>query len=115
MLLTNQGDARRVMYTCIDIAKDILTKNNLASFAFVGAPTKKEKKANKLDATKRYRIYKKLAVTFFAPVKYSHAFIEQKSACILLNKQYSEGKPGLYDQIISMFDSLYNLEDLYRD
>jgi len=114
-LLTNQGDARRIIFTCINIARVILDENPLASFAFVGAPTRPELKQKRISNTKRYRVYLKFALTFFAPINYSHALIEEKSACLLLNKKKLEKNQLLLVNVIDMFERVYNFDELYRD
>lgn len=78
LIKTNQFDARRIIKTCVDIGKHVLDGNPLASFVFIGSPTIEEasREQNKLDNTKRYRVYKNYASFYFSSESFIHCKIQ---------------------------------------
>lgn len=112
-LLTEEYDARRIIYTCVEIAKKIQENNPFASFGFVGSPTKKELKTTKLKCTKRFRVYNYFATFFFNPENFDHSYDENKSVYIILNKEAVKKDSKILDKIVDMFQAHYDIEGLH--
>ncbi len=77
----NDGDAFRILSTCIDMARIILSEDELASFGFIGQNSIGEK----LFKTQRYRVYSNLAKRYFNPKNFSHNKDENNSIYFLGN------------------------------
>ena len=112
-LLTNQKDARRIIYTCIEIGLQIYVTNPNASFGFVGSPIPKElKRESQLKNTKRFRVYSKFAKFFFSPDNFLHTNNPDFSLYLLLNKKHLESNNTLHEKIMEMFEQHFDLSDL---
>ena len=111
--LTKQGDARRIIFTCVEIGLEIYSKFPNASFGFIGNPTKKEIKIRKFDNTKRYKAYQNFAKFFFDPNVFEHIYNNEKSTYILLNRKKKEDTKDLLKSIIKMFETHYDIENIY--
>jgi|SRR6185437_12438462 len=114
-LMTNQQDARRIIYTCVDIGKELHAEFPYASFGFIGNPTKPEIKKKKFFETKRYRVYQNFAKFFFDPELFEHAYNTEKSTYILLNKKNKERHPNLLKSIVKMFQDHYDIDNIYSN
>lgn len=101
---TNTNDASRKMMTCINIMKLFYNKNHFASFGFIGANMIGEP----LNDTKRFKFYKKIMSTFFAPIDFQHLQRVDKSAYPLLNRHNTTEK--IKDKIAEMFQNHYSIE-----
>lgn len=114
-LLTHEKDARRVIYSCIQIGREILSINTLASFGFIGAPIpiECERGKNKYHRTKRFKVYQKFATFFFSPDNFEHRPNEQFSSYLLLNRKKLESHLNYDAQIIQMFADYYELQELF--
>lgn len=112
--LTNERDARKIIYTCVEIGKSIYESNNTASFGFVGFPIPEEKLRlnNKLFNTKRFRVYTKYAYFFFSPDSFEHSTNSDYSSHLLVNKNNLLLKPNLKNEIISMFENNYDMDSI---
>lgn len=86
-VLIGDNDSFRIFNTCIAIASEILKKDPLASFGFIGVDSDDEKS---IANTKRYRIYKKLAVTYFSTENFDHQKDDSNSMYLLLNRGNQE-------------------------
>ncbi len=111
--LTNQRDARRIIYTCVDIGEEIHSQYPNASFGFIGNPTKKEIKTKAFRNTKRYRVYQNFAKFFFDPSLFEHIYNIEKSTYILLNKKKIAQNKNLLDCVITMFETHYDIDNIY--
>jgi len=112
-LLTNERDARKIIYTCVEIGNSIYSNNNIASFGFVGSPISEEKRReNKLFNTKRFRVYKYFALFFFSPDNFEHTTNMNYSSYLLVNKKNIASNPSLKKDIISMFEDNYDMDSL---
>lgn len=99
-LLTNLGEARSVLYTCITILiEEFHKKDNTASFGFVASNLKEEGYAN----TKRLRFYEKFITTFIGLSEFEHYKYIEQSAYLLVSKKSIEGIHNLITKIEKMF------------
>jgi len=111
--LTNEKDARKIIYTCIDIGLDVYKKYPLASFGFIGSPLPKEmERDNELDNTKRFKVYRKFAAFFFSPDNFDHSTNSGFSSYLLYNKKHLDQRPTLREDVMSMFDNHFDMDEL---
>ena len=115
--LVNVGGAtaRKIIYTCVDIGYHIHSKNELASFGFLGNPTKQEVHEKHFSKTKRFRVYDKYARFFFSPENYDHVLDEEKSIYLLLNKKALAQEPKLLKEITTLFQKSFDLDELFSN
>ena len=102
-VLTNDGDAFRILTTCFQIFLDIYRRDPLASAGFIGEALVGEDEAN----TKRFRVYMQSVLTFADPAHFAHHPAPEASAYFLENKANPE--PNLKQQVERMFQELYIL------
>lgn len=116
---TNLDEARAVLFTCIRIMLDINQRDPLSSFGFIGSNTismiirekgkekyipYKEEKSN----TRRYKIYKRMMLTFFTNENFEHVYNEEYSTYLMVRKSELYKKPDLIDEISMYFSDNYN-------
>lgn len=103
-VLTNIGhsEARKVIYTCVQIGLSIYEKNSLASFGFVASPTIDELRKTGFSNTKRLIIYQYFAQLFFNQENFTHSLTEEQSSYLILNKKYEQQEPGAMQKIAEM-------------
>ena len=102
-LLTNDGDAFRILSTCLRVFADIQERDALASAGFIGESLVGEDEAN----TKRFRIYVQSVITFIGLQDFVHHPSVAASAYFLQNKANPE--PDLMRKVEQMFQELYIL------
>jgi len=113
--LTDEKDARRIIFTCVELATKIYTDNPLASFGFIGSPTPKElNRDNKFLDTKRFKVYTKFAKFFFSPQNFLHTLNPEYSLYILYNKNHISKNNNLQKEVMEMFEKHFIIEDLFR-
>ena len=100
-VLTNDGDAFRILTTCTQVFLDICRRNPLASAGFVGEALVGEGVAN----TKRFRVYLQTVSTFIGPNRFIHHPMPAISAYFLECRANPE--PGLKETVEQMFRELY--------
>lgn len=110
MFLTNKFDARKIIFTCIQIGLEIFKQNEYASFGFLGSPTIKElkQKDKKLFNNKRFKVYSKFAKFFFSPDTFEHVTNRDVSSYLLLNKKQFEQIEDFKNKTIEHFQELYS-------
>ena len=106
--LTNLGEFRPIINTCVNIVLDVYKKEASASFGFIGSNTMTDKFSEIKSDTKRYHIYKRLMVTYFSDERFKHIADKQKSSYMLLRKSEIEKNPTLESDIIKLFAFLYS-------
>jgi len=106
-LLTNTFEPRRIIYTCINILKDIYISDPESSFAFVASNNTDEVKSN----TKRYRVYKTIVNTQFGIDTFDHFYYEEKSAYLLLRKTQLVKNQNLISDIEEEFEAIYDFSE----
>jgi len=100
-LLANNGDAFRIISTCVNIILHILKETPTASFGFIGEHIIGEEKTN----TKRFRIYKRVTENYFPPLKFEHAINIENSSYLILNKKNKT--ENLKGKAQAMFNQIY--------
>ncbi|MFC6225987.1 hypothetical protein ACFP2F_22275 [Hymenobacter artigasi] len=100
-VLTNDGDAFRILTTCTQVFLDICRRDPLASAGFVGEALVGEGVAN----TKRFRVYLQTVSTFIGPNRFIHHPMPAISAYFLECRANTE--PGLKETVEQMFRELY--------
>ena len=100
-VLTNDGDAFRILTTCTQVFLDICRRDSLASAGFVGEALAGESVAN----TKRFRVYLQTVSTFIGPNRFIHHPMPAISAYFLECRANPE--PGLKETVEQMFRELY--------
>jgi hypothetical protein len=106
------NDARRVIFTCVEIGKHIYATNPNASFGFMGNQTLKERERKITENTKRFRVYRYFANFYFSPDNFQHIMLKSRSIFILLNRKNEMANKKLFDDITKMFSNMYNMEDI---
>ncbi len=100
-VLTNDGDAFRILTTCTQVFLDICRRDPLASAGFVGEALAGEGVSN----TKRFRVYLQTVSTFIGPNRFIHHPLPAISAYFLECRANPE--PGLKETVEQMFRELY--------
>lgn len=118
-IVTNLNEVRPVIYTCIKIMLDINDKDPLSSFGFIGSNTlaKIKREHGKLkyiesvedkSNTSRYRIYRRIMVTFFSEEIFEHVYNEEYSTYLMVRQKELKNNPNLIDEISAYFYDNYN-------
>jgi hypothetical protein len=100
-LLANNGDAFRILSTCVNIILHTLAKTPTASFGFIGEHSIGEEKNN----TQRFRIYKRVTENYFPADKFEHALNVENSSYLILNKKNKT--ENLKEKAQVMFNQIY--------
>lgn len=100
-LLVNDGDAFRILSTCLRVFADIYRHDPLASAGFIGEALAGESQV----MTKRFRVYFQSVVTFIDAADFVHHPLPAISAYFLECRANPE--PGLLTTVEQMFRELY--------
>ena len=100
-LLLNDGDAFRILSTCMRVFADVFKRDSLSSAGFVGEASLGENRA----FTKRFRIYFQAVITFVEPALFIHHPMPGISAYFLERRANPE--PDLKAKAEKMFRELY--------
>lgn len=100
-LLVNDGDAFRILSTCLRVFADICRRDPLASAGFIGEALVGESKVT----TKRFRVYFQSVATFIGSIDFTHHALPAISAYFLENNANKE--PDLMNSVEQMFRELY--------
>ncbi|MBC6697570.1 hypothetical protein [Hymenobacter sp. BT190] len=100
-LLVNDGDAFRILSTCLRVFADICRRDPLASAGFIGEALAGEGRA----LTKRFRVYFQSVATFIDSADFNHHVLPAISAYFLENCANQE--PNLLGKVEQMFQELY--------
>jgi hypothetical protein len=115
--VSNLGYARKIFHTCIAIAQDLYRQNPNVSFGFVGSPKIEEfmdaKNYDGYKNTTRYRVYFKLASTFFSREIFRHIDDPGYSTYIMINKRKEKENPRVFEDMWNLIMSNYNFAELY--
>jgi hypothetical protein len=111
----NDGDAFRVITTCLHIMLDYWKKNPTTSFAFYAVPRELQstlliKDAKRLETYKniRFRIYRYAMINLFAPTHFTQLTDNKNCLYVLLNKKQKKPKTTIKEMGSYLLDS-YNL------
>jgi len=105
----------RVIRTVINIMLDILTKDELASFAFVGVyklkheqikMNRNSKENQDTELTQRFRTYKRITEYFLGTQTFKHTFEAKSNAYLVVNKRHANYE-RMNEEIILMFKNLF--------
>ena len=117
LVLTQENNCPKgILSGVLSIALDILRKNEMASFGFIGSPTVNELyNEDYLKNTKRFKVYAKLAITFFDPDHFIHHQDVNHSSYLLINKKKSAELTNLLNEILIEFDTYFDLSMLFAE
>ena len=101
--LTNLYEARPVINTCIAIMLEIAKLNPCSSFGFIGSNLPQEGEFE----TKRFRIYRKIMLTYFTDIVFYHSEIKEKSTYIMIRRTEMNKKPDIIKNIEEFFSDNY--------
>lgn len=103
-LRTNTFEPRTIFYTLFHIMLDVLHRDELASFFFVGAEDERDELG---FSTRRFRVYRKFVTSVVSERLFEHYAINEDSLYILVNKK-REGRGDAFAQrIVKMVKQLY--------
>ena len=106
-ILSHTFEARRIIYTCMNVMFMLYKENPRASFGFIGANCENEG----IENTKRYRVYYKIVATQVSDNIFKHVENMEKSAYMLINRNELKEYPDLVEEIERTFQELYNYFD----
>jgi hypothetical protein len=101
-VLTHEGDALKIIGTCLAIMLAIREKEPFANFAFQGINSAHET----IENTQRFRIYSYLFKNTFDPAEYTHVQDESKSAYMIVH--HTCPMPEYLDKVSKMFNDYYD-------
>lgn len=107
-VMYNDGDAIRVICTCLAIGKEIHKRNEYASFGFLGMNNPDEKTT---EDTKRYRVYKGAFVRNFEGENWLHKDVSRYSCYAAINNNNFD--PNLFDKIYDILASEYDFNEMF--
>lgn len=113
---TNLYEARQILFTCIRIMLDVNDKDICSSFGFIGSNTilsmgaegDFEKTDEPKSNTKRFRVYRRLMMTFFDERTFEHFDNEEYSAYMLVRQSELATNPNLITEISKYFSDQYS-------
>lgn len=83
-LRSNTFEARTILYTMFHIMLDVLKRDELASFFFIGAEDEKDQKGM---MSRRFRLYRRFVLSTVSEEKFEHYRRNDLSLYILVNKK----------------------------
>lgn len=104
-LLTNTFEPRTIFYTLYHIMLDVLNRDPLASFFFIGAADDQDEIGL---ATRRYRIYRKFTSSVVSEKRFEHFRVNDTSLYILVNKAATDDPSSLALQITNEVKKAFN-------
>lgn len=114
--LTGLNEVRPLVRTCMAIMLDIHNQDSRSSFGFIGSNIISEKitkngksylHENTIN-TKRYRVYKRLMLTYFSDEIFLHLVEESKSTYMMIRKTELNLNPSLVKEISDYFTHNYD-------
>jgi len=110
MLLTNEHQCRPIVGTCIRILLDILSKNELATFGFIGSNTYNPETGQEesMNETQRWKVYRHAMESRIGVETFSHAWLPMLSRYVMVNKK-SDVNDTL-NEINRIFSKMYDKE-----
>lgn len=105
-LRTNTFEPRTIFYTLYHIMLDVLGKDKMASFFFIGAEDEHDELGK---STRRYNVYRKFVLSTISDKQFEHYRVNELSLYILMNKNNEKGENlSLVRQIIAEVKAAYN-------
>lgn len=106
--LTNTYEPRVIVYSIFQLMFEILQKDPLASFLFIGNPDEGQKS---YFYTRRYRLYCKLVENKISDKYFKHIRTDKYSLYILANKRQIEDNPFFANQLVDELLQRFILEE----
>lgn len=106
--LTNTYEPRVIVYSIFQLMFQILQKDPLATFLFIGNPDEGQ---NSYYNTRRYRLYCKLVENKISDRYFKHIRTDRYSLYILANKRQIEYDPFFAKQLVDEFLQRFVLEE----
>ncbi len=118
-ITTNLNEVRPIIFTCIKILLDINERDKRSSFGFIGSNTLFTVKRScgnvlninneeSMNCTARYRVYKRILLTFFTDEIFSHVQNEEHSAYLMVRRSMLDDNPSLIEDINDYFSENYD-------
>ena len=104
-LRTNTFEPRTIFYTLFHIMLDVLKKDEMASFFFIGAEDERDELG---FSTRRFRVYRKFVTSVVSERLFEHYAVNTESLYILVNKRRSGDYNDFAHRIIKMVKQLYS-------
>lgn len=105
--LTGCNEFRQIINTCIAIMLEINNKHKTSSFGFIGSHAESAKKHEGKENTQRYRIYKRIMVTYFSEQHFKHVTNVNKSTYMLIRRTELDRVPDLVERLEMLFTDNY--------
>lgn len=102
---TGTFEPRTIFYTIYNIMLDVLSRDRLASFFFIGADDEKDELG---EATRRYRVYRRFVSSTVSGKVFEHYRVNSLSLYILVNKGNSTDTVAYANEIARMVEDLYS-------
>jgi len=103
-ILTNTGNPQPVLGTCLKVLIKHFKENPYSSYIIFGMAGLNEQR----NATKRFRIYKRILENMISPVEFEHRLSEAQSAYLLLNRNVNN-QQAILDFLDSKLDINHSL------
>lgn len=107
-ILTGENKMGHIVATCIQLILQILKRDPMANFGFLGSQTfdpKRNYEESKV-CTKRFIIYRYAVYSLIGEEYFSH-FMEEKNSTYLLVNNKHENPESIKDSANIMFDEIY--------
>jgi len=107
-VLTGENKMGKIVATCIQLILQILKKNPMANFGFLGSHTFDPKRFYEegKECTKRFKIYRYAVYNLIGEEYFSH-FMEEKNSTYLLINNKHEDVDLIKEQANIMFDTIF--------
>lgn len=96
---SNTFEARTIFYTIYHIMMDVLGKDSLASFFFLGAEDEKDIDCK---STRRYNVYRRFVASIISDKLFEHYRVNELSLYILINRKITDKVQEMADKIADM-------------
>jgi hypothetical protein len=106
--LSNLNEAKAVINTCMNIMLEINVMDKKSSFGFIGSPCFKD---IGIQETKRYKVYKRMLLTYFSDDIFQHIQNNHKSTYMMVRKAELDKDKNLIQKIEDFFTDNYEYFD----
>lgn len=109
--LTNTFEPRTIVYSVFNLMLEILRKDSLATFMFIGNPDENGTHYN----TRRYRLYSRLVSNKISDKFFKHIRTLKYSLYILANRNILADKPFFTEELLENFVTRFIVEEPEHD
>ena len=109
--LTNTFEPRTIVYSVFNLMLEILKKDSLATFMFIGNPDENGTHNN----TRRYRLYCRLVSNKISDKYFKHIRTPKYSLYILANRNILADKPFFTEELLENFVTRFIVEEPEHD